>query len=257
MKVVILAGGLGTRLSERTDRIPKPMVEIGGRPIVWHVMKHYAQSGFTDFTIALGYLGEIVKRYFVDYHRLSGNLVVNLESGVTDVERHHNEDWTVRLLDTGADTNTGGRVERVLPALGREPFLLTYCDGVSDVDLAALVNLHRESDNLVTLTAVRPPARFGGLELDGHRVSAFTEKPQVGEGWINGGFMVVEPEISDYLEGDETSFEYDALERVAEEGRLGAYKHEGYWQCMDTLRELRILQELWRSGNAPWRTWKG
>jgi len=252
MKVVILAGGLGTRLAEETELRPKPMVEIGERPILWHIMQYYAHFGFNEFFVALGYKGEIIKRYFLDYHGMSSNMTVSLQSGKAELINGHEEDWTVHLVDTGPKTNTGGRLKRLEPWLRGETFLLTYGDGVSNIDLHALVAHHHSQNCIATLSAVRPPARFGSMTFEGDRVSAFTEKPQIGEGWINGGFLVVEPNIFDYLESDDDSLETDALARLASEGQLGAYRHDGFWQCMDTLREKRILEALWQSGNAPW-----
>ena len=256
MKVVILAGGQGTRLAEETETRPKPMVDIGGRPILWHIMKHYAHHGFTEFVIALGYRAEDVKRFFVDYLSLNGDLTVEL--GSRAVKRHEPERdaWTVHLVDTGMDTNTGGRVGRLRTWLGNEPFLLTYGDGVADVDLKRLVESHRSSGKLVTVTAVRPPSRFGGLRFDADNSVHFTEKPQIGEGWINGGFMVIEPGVLDYIPGDQTSLEADVLENISDEGKLGAYRHEGFWQSMDTLRDVRYLRALWADRTAPWATWR-
>ena len=256
MKVVILAGGQGTRLAEETETRPKPMVDIGGRPILWHIMKHYAHHGFTEFVIALGYRAEDVKRFFVDYLSLNGDLTVEL--GSRAVKRHEPERdaWTVHLVDTGMDTNTGGRVGRLRTWLGNEPFLLTYGDGVADVDLKRLVESHRSSGKLVTVTAVRPPSRFGGLRFDADNSVHFTEKPQIGEGWINGGVMVIEPGVLDYIPGDQTSLEADVLEKISDEGKLGAYRHEGFWQSMDTLRDVRYLRALWADRTAPWATWR-
>jgi glucose-1-phosphate cytidylyltransferase len=231
------------------------MVEIGGRPILWHIMKHYAHHGFREFHVALGYRGEVIKRFFLDYHTLSGGLTVDLGRGQVDWQSGHAEDWVVHLEDTGHGTLTGGRVKRLEPHLREETFLVTYGDGVSDLDLAALLRFHREHGRLATLTAVRPPARFGGLELDGDRVARFSEKSQAGEGWINGGYLVLEPGILNYLEGDGASLEVDGLERVAADGQLMAYRHEGFWQCMDTLRDVRLLEALWTSGTPPWRVW--
>ena len=255
MKVVILAGGMGTRLSEETDLRPKPMVEIGGHPILWHIMKHYARHGFHEFVIALGYKGEEVKRFFLDYNRLKASITVELSTGSTNFHEATPDNWTVHLIDTGLQTLTGGRVKRLQPWLEGEPFMLTYGDGVSDVDLGALLRLHRTSGRLATVTAVRPPARFGGLIFDGDLVADFTEKPQIGEGWINGGFFVLEPEIFRYIDGDESSLELDALERLARDRRLAAYRHEAFWQCMDTLRDKRTLERLWSSGSPPWKVW--
>jgi len=256
VKVVILAGGLGTRLAEETEVKPKPMVEIGGRPILWHIMKHYAHHGFREFYVALGYRGEVVKRYFLDYHAVAGDLTVTLGSGKVEVHGDSAEDWTVHLVDTGLDTHTGGRVKRLEPHLAGGTFMVTYGDGVSDVDLGALLRFHRAHGTLATLTAVRPPARFGGLVFDGERVAQFTEKPQIGEGWINGGFLVLEPGVLRYLTRDRTSLEVETMERLAAEGQLAAYRHEGFWQCMDTLRDLRLLQSLWQGGAPPWKVWR-
>jgi len=255
MRVAILAGGLGTRLAEETELRPKPMVEIGGRPVLWHIMKHYAHHGFKEFYIALGYKGEAVKRYFLDYSALNGRLTVTLADGGVQLHDRSPEDWTVHLLDTGLDTLTGGRVKRLEPFLHGETFLATYGDGVSDVDLSALVRFHRSHGRLATLTAVRPPARFGGLVFEDDRVAQFTEKPQIGEGWINGGFMALEPGVFPYLRDDRTSLEADTMERLAADGQLAAYRHEGFWQCLDTLRDLRLLQSLWADGRPPWKLW--
>jgi glucose-1-phosphate cytidylyltransferase len=255
MKVVILAGGFGTRLAEETDVIPKPMVEIGGRPILWHIMKHYAHYGFKEFFIALGYKGEIIKRYFLDYYMLNGNMTINLFNGDVQVHSKESEDWIVYLIDTGLHTLTGSRVKRLEPWLKDETFMVTYGDGVSDIDLHALLRFHRSHGRITTVTAVRPPARFGGLIFDGDLVVEFTEKPQAGEGWINGGFLVLEPGIFDYLEGDNISLEADMLERLATDGQLAAYRHDRFWQCMDTLRDVRLLKSLWQSGNPHWKVW--
>jgi glucose-1-phosphate cytidylyltransferase len=256
MKVVILAGGLGTRLAEETEVKPKPMIEIGGRPILWHIMKHYAHYDFKEFFIALGYKGEVVKRYFLDYYTLDGSLSVDFSSG--NVQRHEKkcEDWVVHLMDTGQETLTGGRVKRLEPWLSDGTFMVTYGDGVSDIDLHDLLNFHRSHGRIGTVTAVRPPARFGGLVFDGDIVSTFAEKPQIGEGWINGGFLVLEPAIFNYLEGDNSSLEVDLLERLAADGQLAAYRHDGFWQCMDTLRDKRLLEKLWQEGKPPWKVWK-
>jgi glucose-1-phosphate cytidylyltransferase len=255
MKVVILAGGLGTRLSEETDVRPKPMVEIGGRPVLWHIMKHYARHGFAEFMVALGYKGEFIKRFFVDYTTLSGSMTVSLGEGVVERLDEDRDDWTVHLIETGQATNTGGRVGRLGPYLGGERFMLTYGDGVGNIDIPRLLAFHEEHGKLATVTAVRPPSRFGGLAFGEDGAVQFTEKPQMGEGWINGGFMVLEPQVLDYIEGDDTSFEADTLERLAEEGQLRAYRHEDFWQAMDTLRDVRYLRSLWDSGEAPWLTW--
>ncbi len=255
MKVVILAGGLGTRLAEETEVRPKPMVEIGGRPILWHIMKHYAHYGVDEFFVALGYKGDFIKRYFLDYYALSTNMTVRLANGTVDVIDGKGEDWTVHLMDTGQDTQTGGRVKRLQPWLRDETFMLTYGDGVCNVDLADLLRFHKSCGRIATITAVRPPARYGGLVFDGDLIATFTEKPQIGEGWINGGFLVFEPAIFDYLQGDFDSLEADALEQLAADGQLCAYRHEGFWQCMDTLRDKRYLQTAWDTGQAPWKVW--
>jgi len=257
MKVVVLAGGLGTRLSEETDVRPKPMVEIGGLPILWHILKHYAHHGFREFYAALGYKGDHVKRFFLDYHSMSGSVTVSLKDGAVTVhEDHRADDWLVHLVDTGHDSNTGGRLKRLEPFLSDGTFMLTYGDGVSNVDLPRLVAFHRKHGRLATVTAVRPPSRFGGLVFEGDRVKEFQEKPQVGEGWINGGFMVLEPGVFRYLSGDSDVLESMALEALARDGQLMAYRHEDFWQCMDTLRELRNLQRLWSEGKAPWKVWE-
>ena len=256
MKVVILCGGLGTRLSEETGLRPKAMVEIGGQPIVRHIMRRYASYGYKEFVLALGYRGEMIKRYFLDYFHLQSNLSVSLDGGM--VKAHDGsegrDNWQVDLVDTGASTETGGRLKRLAPWLGQETFMLTYGDGVCNLNLSALERFHREQGRLATVTAVRPPSRFGGLTLKGDLVEEFSEKPQISEGWINGGFFVVEPQVLDYIEADDTSFEHDPVETLAREKQLAAYRHDGFWQCMDTLRDLRILEGLWASGKAPWVT---
>lgn len=257
MKVVLLAGGFGTRLSEVTQDIPKPMVEIGGRPIVWHIMKHYAKHGHREFFLALGYKGVAFKSYFLNYRSTAApHVTVRLGSGDVSVNGNHDEDWTVHLIDTGLKTITGGRLKRMKEHVRDGTFLLTYGDGVSNVDLTRLVEFHRSHGKLATITAVRPPARFGGLTLDRDRVQEFTEKPLAGEGWINGGFFVLEPKVLDYIEGDATHLEREPLERLAREGQLMAYKHPDFWQCMDTMRDLHLLNSLWESGEAPWATWR-
>ena len=256
MKVVILAGGLGTRLSEETGLRPKPMVEIGGHPILWHILKHYAHYGFKEFYIALGYRGDMIKRYFLDYYALNNDLTVNLANGETGIRERQTEDWLVHLIDTGLLTNTGGRTRRLRGQLGDDTFMLTYGDGVSNIDLGALLDFHRAHGKVATVTAVRPPARFGGLEFEGERVVRFTEKPQIGEGWINGGFAVFEPGIFDYLEDDRTSLEAEMLEKLAADGQLVAFRHPDFWQCMDTLRDRQMLEKMWESGSPPWKVWK-
>ena len=252
MKVVVLAGGLGTRLAEETEVKPKPMVEIGGRPILWHILRHYARHGFKEFVIALGYKGDAIKQFFRDYHALNGDMTIRLAHGVAERHRQEPDDWTVHLVDTGLHTQTGGRVGRLRPWLADEPFMLTYGDGVCDVDLNALLAFHRRCGRSATVTAVRPPARFGGLVFEGDLVSEFTEKPQIGEGWINGGFMVLTPAVFEHIDGDHTSLEIHTLETLARRRQLAAYRHEGFWQCMDTLRDKRQLEQLWQEGRAPW-----
>jgi glucose-1-phosphate cytidylyltransferase len=257
MKVGILAGGLGSRLAEETEAKPKPMVEIGGRPILWHIMKYYAHFGFADFVIALGYKGELIKRWMLDYADLMTDLSVSLKAHrVTELAGGSVgvDDWQVALVDTGQGTSTGGRIKRLAPHLGDGTFLLTWGDGLSTVDIRALVDFHRSHGKVATLTAVRPPARFGRIELDGDQIVEFSEKPQVGEGWINGAFFVLEPAVFDYIDGDDTQFEREPLERLAAEGQLMAYRHYDFWQCMDTIRDKKLLEELWLS-KPPWRVW--
>jgi glucose-1-phosphate cytidylyltransferase len=252
MKVAILAGGRGTRLAEETDVRPKPMVEIGGRPILWHIMKCYERFGFDDFTIALGYKGEYIKRWMVEHSSLTDDLTVHFRNG--RIERHgpKSTEWDVSLIDTGLDTLTGGRLKRLRGHLGSGTFMLTYGDGLCDVDLANLLRFHRSHGKLATLTAVRPPARFGMLDLSGDSVSEFSEKPQMSEGWINGGFFVLEPQVLDYIEGDAASWESGPLTMLARDNELMAYRHDGFWQCMDTVRDKLLLEDLWATGNAPW-----
>lgn len=251
--VVILCGGLGTRLSEETQVKPKPMVEIGGLPILWHIMKIYEHYGFSDFVLALGYKGEVIKDYFLNYHARVSDLTVHLKTGRVDYSNPSAEDWRVMLVDTGANTMTGGRLLRLKKLLHQQGrFMLTYGDGVTDLDLRALMEFHRSHGRLATITAVRPPARFGGMRLDRGTVQDFKEKPQSGEGWINGGYFVFEPGVFDYLESDATVLEGAPLENLTKDGQLMAFEHAGYWQCMDTVRDRDTLQELWISGKAPW-----
>jgi glucose-1-phosphate cytidylyltransferase len=253
IKTVILCGGLGTRLSEETQVKPKPMVEIGGRPILWHIMKIYERHGFNDFSLALGYKGEGIKDYFLNYHARLSDLTVHLKSGQVDYSNPTAEDWKLSLIGTGASTMTGGRLLRLKQYLHPHgTFMLTYGDGVSDLDVAKLLAFHRSHGKLATVTAVRPSARFGGMHIDEGKVFDFKEKPQSGEGWINGGFFVFEPDIFNYLTDDATVLEKSPLESLAKEGQLMAYEHSGYWQCMDTVRDRDALQSLWDSGTAPW-----
>ena len=253
MKTIILCGGLGTRLSEETQLKPKPMVEIGGRPMLWHIMKIYESHGFGDFTLALGYKGEVIKDYFLNYHARLSDLTVQLKNGQVDYSNPTAEDWRVSLIDTGANTMTGGRLLRLKSHLQSEgTFMLTYGDGVSDVDLTALLAFHQAHGKLATVTAVRPSARFGGMHIDDGQVLDFTEKPQAGEGWINGGFFVFEPGVFDYFTDDATVLEQDPLENLVRDGQLMAYEHSGYWQCMDTIRDREALQSLWNGGSPPW-----
>jgi glucose-1-phosphate cytidylyltransferase len=254
VKIAILAGGAGSRLAEETQIRPKALVEIGGQPILWHIMNHYAHYGFNEFVVALGYKGEMIKKYMIDYCSLNGNLTVNLQSGEVTTQDSCRPNWLVELVDTGIPTMTGGRIKRLAPHLGDGTFMLTWCDGLSDVNLRDLLAFHRAHGKLATLTAVRPPARYGHLVFDGERVAEFSEKPQIGEGWINGAFFVLEPGIFDYIAGDDTVWERDPLENLARDGQLMAYRHQSFWQCMDTLREKYILETLWASGNPPWTT---
>lgn len=256
MKVVLLAGGLGTRLAEETEVKPKPMVEIGGKPILWHIMMHYSHYGFNNFAIALGYKGEVIKKYMVDYCSLNSNLTVDFQTGAVTMQGGHRPDWIVDLVDTGMNTLTGGRIKRLAPHIGNETFMATYGDGVSDVNLHDLLAFHKSHGKLVTVTVVHPQARFGHLELNGDQVTEFSEKPQTVEGWINSGFFVLEPEIFDYIDSDDTYWEKEPLERLAKEGQVMAYKHTSFWQCMDTIRDKKLLETLWQTGNAPWKMWE-
>jgi glucose-1-phosphate cytidylyltransferase len=253
VKVVILAGGFGTRLSEYTEAIPKPMVTVGGRPILWHIMRTYASFGHKDFYLALGYKADVIKEYFLNYRALNADFTVDLATGGVKPHQTDDIDWRVTLVDTGLDSMTGGRVRRMRDYIGNEPFLLTYGDGVADINVEELVSFHKKHGRMVTISAVRPSARFGELAIDDGKVSSFKEKPQAGEGWINGGYFVIEPEFFDLIQGDSTVLEREPLERAAAMGELMAYTHTGYWQCMDTKRDRDSLEELWLSGQAPWR----
>jgi len=251
MKVIILAGGFGTRLSEYTDIIPKPMVQIGGKPILWHVMQTFAEFSHTDFYIALGYKGEVIKDYFLNYHALNSDFTVNLASGELKPHLVDKVDWNVTLVNTGENSMTGGRVKRMQPFIGNETFLLTYGDGVADIDLDALLKFHKSHGKMVTMSAVRPAARFGEIKMDGTRVESFQEKPQLHDGWINGGFFVIEPQFFELIADDSTLLEREPLERATSAGELMAYCHDGFWHCMDTKRDHELLESLWASG-APW-----
>lgn len=257
MKTVVLAGGFGTRLQEETAVKPKPMVEIGRWPILWHIMKLYAAYGFQEFVVALGYKGEVIKEYFLNYYYLRNSMSLGLSNGRIEVHASQREDWLVHLIDTGLQTQTGGRLKRLKNWLGHETFMMTYGDGLANIDLRALVVFHRQHGKLATVTAVRPPARFGGLNFNGSLVAHFVEKPQIGEGWINGGFFVLEPAVLDYIDGDKTIFEREPMERLAQDKQLVAYRHDNFWQCMDTLRDVRLLESLWQRGEAPWKVWAG
>jgi glucose-1-phosphate cytidylyltransferase len=256
MKAVILAGGLGSRLSEETVLKPKPMVEIGGKPMLWHIMNIYASCGIDEFIIALGYRGEVIKEYFLNFYALNNNLTLDLASGQTTIHDGRQPRWRVHLVETGLHTQTGGRLKRLGRWLGDDTtFAMTYGDGVADVDVRRLLRFHESHGKLATVTTVRPPARFGGIVFDGDAVAEFTEKPQAGEGWINGGFFVLDRRVLDYVDGDETLWEREPLERLARDGQLMAYRHQGFWQPMDTLRERKLLEDLWASGRAPWKVW--
>lgn len=256
MKVGILAGGVGSRLSEETVVKPKPMVEIGGMPIMYHIMRYYAAFGFDEFVVGLGYKGEYIKRWFFDHAHLASDLTIRPAKGTVEAHGAAPEDWTVDLIETGRNTNTGGRIKRLVPHMGDETFMLTWGDGVGKVDLNALLDFHRSHGKLATLTAVRPPARYGHLEINDNQITEFSEKPQAAEGWINGAFFVLEPEIANYIDNDDTLFEREPLQRLAAEGQLMAYHHEDFWACMDTLRDKVMLENLWETENAPWRIWE-
>jgi len=256
VKVAILAGGLGTRLGEETEIRPKPMVEIGGMPILWHIMRHYEHFGLNEFVIALGYKGNYIRRFFTEFHANASNLRVELRRGVSHAHGGGpEENWIVELIETGRHTNTGGRIRRLAPYLGNETFMLTWGDGVSNIDIPSLLQFHRSHRRLATVTAVHPPPRFGQVVLDGPRIIEYSESP-IRSAWINGAFFVLEPQVIDYIEGDDTQWEKDPMERLAKDGQLMAYRHEGFWQCMDTIREKVLLERHWNEGRAPWKVWE-
>lgn len=252
MKIIILAGGFGTRLSEYTELLPKPMVTIGGKPILWHIMQAYATFGHKDFYIALGYKAQLIKEYFLNYKSLNADFTVNLSDGSIEIFSDSSVDWRVTLIDTGLDTMTGGRVKKLQSFIGNETAMLTYGDGLANIDIDGLLKFHKSHGKMVTISAVHPSARFGELGLEGKKVVRFEEKPQTTQGWINGGYFVIEPEFFDLIEGDDTVLERAPLEKVSEMGELMSYRHDGYWQCMDTKRDKEHLEELWASGSAPW-----
>ncbi len=256
MKAIILAGGFGSRLSEETVLRPKPMIEIGGKPILWHIMNIYAAHGVNEFIIALGYKAEVIKEYFLNFYAINNDISIDMATGKTVVHDGHQPNWQIHLVDTGLHTQTGGRLKRLDPWLADdETFMMTYGDGVADIDVRALLNFHRSHGRLSTVTTVRPPARFGGIAFQGDHVAEFTEKPQTGEGWINGGFFVLNRGVMRYLEDDDTIWERGPLEGLARDGELMAYRHHGFWQPMDTLRDKNLLEKLWESGEAPWGWW--
>jgi glucose-1-phosphate cytidylyltransferase len=255
MKVCILAGGLGTRLSEETITKPKPMVEIGGKPILWHIMKIYSSYGFNEFVIALGYKGEIIKDYFLNYHYHAHSLSINNKTNEINVHDGENDPWLIHLLDTGNNTNTGGRVKQLAQFVGNETFMLTYGDGVGNINIPALVETHQNAKRFVTVTGVHPPSRFGEIICDQEKVTSFAEKPQSDQAWINGGFFVLEPQIINYIKNNDTLWESDPMENLVKEEQVTIYKHEDFWQCMDSIRDVRTLENLWTENKAPWKIW--
>ncbi|HHN63924.1 MAG TPA: glucose-1-phosphate cytidylyltransferase [Nitrospirae bacterium] len=256
MKAVILAGGFGTRLSEETTIKPKPMVEIGGKPILWHIMNIYAAQGINEFIIALGYKGEYIKEYFLNFYAINNDITIDLASGETIVHDGNQPNWKIHLVDTGLYTQTGGRLKRLKDWIGKdEVFMMTYGDGVADIDLKKLVEFHKSHGKLATVTTVKAPARFGRIAFNGDQIREFYEKPQAAEGWINGGYFVLHPKVLDYVDGDDTAWEREPIERLAHDGQLMGYRHYGFWSCMDTLKEKNLLEELWNSGKAPWKIW--
>jgi glucose-1-phosphate cytidylyltransferase len=256
MQAVILAGGYGTRISEETHLKPKPMIEIGGMPILWHIMKLYAAHGITDFVVCLGYKGYLIKEYFANYFLHMSDVTFDLAQNTMEVHKHFAEPWRVTLVDTGQDTMTGGRLQRVRPYLSGDTFCFTYGDGVGDIDISSTISFHREQGCAATVTAAQPPGRFGRLDVEGDLVRAMQEKPQGDGNWINGGFFVMEPRALDEIEGDDTLWEKEPMERLAKQGELAVYRHNGFWQPMDTMRDKNLLEELWQSGKAPWKVWK-
>lgn len=255
MKAVILAGGFGTRLAEETSLRPKPMIEIGGKPILWHIMKIYSAHGVNEFIICLGYKGYLIKEYFANYYLHTSDITFDMQNNSMEVLQNNSEPWKVTLVDTGTDTMTGGRLKRVRKFLGKDSFCFTYGDGVSNVDISTLIGFHNREGRLATLTAVQPPGRFGALDMDSHKVCGFQEKPQGDGGWINGGFFVLSPDVIDLIDNDHTVWEREPMERLAQSGNMSAYMHHGFWQPMDTLRDKMHLEELWQSGRAPWKVW--
>jgi glucose-1-phosphate cytidylyltransferase len=256
MKAVILAGGLGTRLSEETGSKPKPMIEIGAKPLLWHIMKIYSAHGIDEFVVCLGYRGYVIKEYFANYYLHMGDVTFDMKDNRMEVHQSGAEPWKVTLIDTGAETQTGGRLKRVLPYVDGEDFCFTYGDGVADVDLPALIDFHREHGRLATVTAVQPSGRFGALDIEGETIRRFEEKPRGDGGWINGGFFVLSPKVGDYIDGDESVWEREPLQRLAQDDQLSAYRHDGFWYAVDTVRDKRHLQELWESGDPPWKLWE-
>ena len=256
MKVIILVGGYGTRLGGATEILPKPMINIGNYPILWHIMKIYSAKGFNDFTLALGYKSEIIKNYFLNYSSINSDFTVDLNSGDIQLINPSIEDWKVSLINTGLDTMTGGRLKRLRETIGNNTFMLTYGDGLADIDVSAVLDFHKKHKKMVTVTTVHPGARFGELEIEGSRVNSFKEKPQTSHGWINGGFFIIEPEFLEFIDNDFSILEGSPLEKAAEINELMAYRHEGFWHCMDTLRDKKVLEDLWNSKKAPWKIWK-
>jgi glucose-1-phosphate cytidylyltransferase len=256
VKAVILAGGLGTRISEETESKPKPMIEIGAKPLLWHVMKIYSAHGIDEFVVCLGYRGYVIKEYFANYYLHMGDVTFDMKDNRMEVHQSGAEPWKVTLIDTGPETMTGGRLKRVLPYVDGDEFCFTYGDGVADLDLGALLDFHRSSGRLATVTAVQPSGRFGALDIEGDTIRRYEEKPRGDGGWINGGFFVLSPEVERYIEGDSTVWEQAPLQGLARDGQLGAYRHSGFWYAVDTVRDKRHLQELWDSGSAPWKLWE-